>query len=225
MLRRVLSDAPRAFGVGQDCISLKSSDDSVVGLGLPGGNDTPCNAPPTSDMYDGPGIEGDIIDAHAQSTRDGVTYRLTEKDKGTAFLQVAAARGDKSLWSVPLRFVRAGGATGELGIVATPGIVVVIGSDHTDDDTLFVVGLAEDSGVERWSRELPKRPAVHVTSLGYNNRYVLLSEELGRRAHRPRPGHGEDRLATGPELRPAARPERRPRPDAERRGERRARIA
>ncbi len=176
-IRRVLSDAPLGFGMGDGCIALRSTDGEVVGLSLPSGHETHCAAHRHHDTLNGPGVDHDIIHAHLAAERAGVRYVLSERQRGTAFLEVAATRRHHTLWSVPLRFVRAGGPTGTLGIVATPGMVVVIGSQRTDSHkTLWVIGLADESGVERWATELPSRPAVDVRSMIFNQRYVVLSE-------------------------------------------------
>lgn len=53
----------------------------------------------------------------------------------------------------------------------------VLGSEQTDDDhSLDVIGLAAGSGAQRWALPLPPQSSVDVRSLGYNGRYVVLTE-------------------------------------------------
>jgi len=180
-IRRTLSDVLDEFGVGDDCISLRSEDGHVVRLSLEDGSAASCNARPDHRLTeDPPHIECSIISTlrRARTATDGdLRFELRPRRPGTPFLVVRGLRGQTELWKQSLRFVPVGGeAIGCVALTAAPGIVITIGSTRGTDNELSLIGLDAQTGIERYAIVQPPRASASLRGFGFNGRFVILSE-------------------------------------------------
>lgn len=176
-MRHVLTDEVFYYGSTQDCLRVRTDDGQRRSFALSDGSESRCEAPLGWRPHISHTVENGIISMlrrGARAERDGVSYRLTTRRPGTAFLVVSADQRGRELWNVPLRFVPVGGeAIGTLAIVATPGVVVAFGvARGSSDQGITAVGLNADGGTERFATNLPAFIA-SIDDVHYNERYVI----------------------------------------------------
>ena len=175
--RHVLDDSLDAYGVGDKCIRIRTRAKTKLGFSLTDGAAAECDTKLNGNKRFETTQHGILGTRHMrpmQRSADGHTFVLSTKHPGTRFLKVAAKKGKKELWKVPLRFVPVGGENiGRYAMVAMPGAVVVFGSDRKDDHSVYAVGLNADSGTERFATPLPKYSFLNK-QLYYNGRFVVV---------------------------------------------------
>ena len=176
-VRRALSDELDFYGVDDDCLAFKTSDNRTLGLSTEDGSERSCEIRARRR----PHIEDTTTCGIISTLRRGATfelddhtYKIDTRRPGTPFLQVSAKQGRRDLWDVPLRLVPVSGeAIGCLVGAAAPGVFTVFGSPRGNDHGLTVLGLNADSGTERWSLDIAGAYG-QVNEIYYNGRYVVV---------------------------------------------------
>ena len=182
-VRRALSDELDRYGVGEDCLALRTEDRAQLGLSLKDGSEQACNTATRRRPHIEDSTTCGIISTlrrGASFDLDGVAFHLGARRPGTPFLQASARRGRQELWDVPLRLVPVSGeAIGCFVGVATPGVFVVLGAPRGDDHAITALGLNAESGTERYAVDIGGSFG-RVRELFFNGRYVVIG--LLRRA-------------------------------------------
>ena len=179
--RRSLSDKLEYYGVGDDCISVRTADHQTVGLALAGGGETTCRASPKERAWgDPPSVECSIIstiDKPRKATDGARDFELRPRKPGTPFLTVRGLENRKELWKQTLRFIPVGGeAIGCIALTAAQGSVVTVGALRENEHELWLVGLDAATGIERFAHRQGPRSASRLQGFGYNQRFVIMGE-------------------------------------------------
>lgn len=176
-VRRALSDELDFYGVSDECIAFKTSDNQTLGLSVEDGSERSCDIRARRR----PHIEDTTTCGIISNLRRGATFEQADhtfhigtRRPGTPFLQVSAKQGRNELWDVPLRLVPVSGeAIGCLVGAAAPGVFMVFGAPRGNDHGLTVIGLNADSGTERWSIDIAGTYG-QINELYYNGRFVVV---------------------------------------------------
>lgn len=181
----MLRDGLRAMGIGDGCVSLKSQDGKTNGFAIPGGTSQECEVSAMHPIYEpGTGLVKSTKDKHSV-TKDGVTYTLTKRKRGTPMLAVTAKKGDRTLWSEKLDYR---GMSGSTGFAVGGGMVMLWAAKPGKWTKGILVGLDAKTGKQKYERHA-KGPASHVVGIfHYNGKYLVVGWWTGLRAFSPKNG-------------------------------------
>ncbi|MEC7524886.1 MAG: hypothetical protein VYE22_33710 [Myxococcota bacterium] len=181
-VRRSLSDEVDRYGVGRDCLTVRTDDRTIVRASLDDLSDARCDARPRIRPHieeeKAPGFQRGIISTLRRPVVAEVgpaRYELRTRRPGTPFLEVSARHGGRERWSRPLDIVPVNGeAIGTLALGASPAGPVAFGSPRgtRGRGALFMVGLDAESGAERFRRELE---GYDVQGVFDNGRFVVVA--------------------------------------------------
>jgi outer membrane protein assembly factor BamB len=146
-----VSDAPLAVGFGPGCASVELIDETFARLDLATGAERACSP---SSGHTNLERERTARAGKSPSVRAaGRTVTLTAKTTGTPILIVSS--DGPNAWERRLDLKALGGFR-ELDIQATQDVVVVLGSDPVEGDSLTLVGIEASNGQVIYSKSVGK---------------------------------------------------------------------
>ncbi|MCB9595425.1 MAG: hypothetical protein H6719_22080 [Sandaracinaceae bacterium] len=195
VLVRSLTDEVDRFGVTDRCLALRLEDGTRPSFSLETGNEASCSASYGSRPHISDSTTCGIISMNRRGrtvSAGEVSYQIHVRPRGTELLQVTARRRSRELWSRPLDLVPVGGtAIGCFAGAAFPGTAVVLGSerDGSRGTGLFAVGLAEETGEERYRLDLHGGSmGVSVRDVVNNGRFAIVTTSSSMTAIDPTTG-------------------------------------
>jgi len=173
-----LSDHVDRFGSTETCVALGMDDRSYLSVSLENGAASECEAPFDYRPMQRESVTCGIVSSNRRGREmdvGEVTYRIGARPAGTPRLEAEARVGREQRWVRPLDLMPVGGTIGCFAGVPVGPSFVVLGSPEPDGrDDLIAVGLASDTGMERWRRQLAQGHA-RVRDVRYNGRYVVVT--------------------------------------------------
>jgi hypothetical protein len=176
-------DELRAAAMGKGCAAIKTTDGSVMGVALPAGTPTECEAAFRS-PFDRPGMIG-LTGEKTELTVAGRRYTLTKRRSGTPVLTLRVEEQGKTLLEQELPYTA---ATFSSGLAVAGEHVVVFGARPGKQDQGVLVGLDAKTGAERYAVPLTGQVTNNIGAMFHNGRHVVLQYWTHLRAYDPATG-------------------------------------
>lgn len=186
-------DQLQSVGMGDGCVSLRTTDGSVVGVQLPGGapgepvelvETVECSTPRMRMSHQRDGII-ELTGSQTERVVDGKHYVLSKRKRGTPMLRFRVEDGSKTLVDRELPYVV---PTFGSGLAVGSGRAVVLGAALSAKDKGILVGLDTSSGEEVFATPLDGLVTHSVESIDFNGRYVVVQYWTELHAYDPATG-------------------------------------
>jgi hypothetical protein len=175
-----LADAARDYGADEECVPISLADGTTVGLRLPSGERGTCEAA-LSHRVTG-GLITEVHEYTNEMERDGTTYIVEPKKKGTQTLTVRARREGETVWTTPLGYALV--ERGLAPLAVTPQTIITYGAAPGSSDQGVLIGLDRSDGTPRFEMVQRNRwSGKFLSSLLYNGRHILLGWGFGLHAY------------------------------------------
>lgn len=176
-------DALQAAAMGKGCAALKTTDGSIMGVALPAGTPTECEATFRS-PFDTPGLIG-LTGEKTELTVGDRHVTLTKRRTGTPMLTLRVDEQGKTLFERELPYAA---ATFSSGLAVAGDRIVVFGTRPGNDDEGLLVGLDAKTGAELYAVTLEGQVTNNVEAIAFNGRHVVLQYWVYLRAYDPATG-------------------------------------
>jgi len=179
-------DKVSEFGVGTNCVQLKTDDGSTQGIQLPSGMAGACSVSGMHRYYSANklGIMG-LTDHQTELALGSRKYVLTQRQSGTEILTVTITEGTRPVWSKELPYAS---CTFGAGIAVAAGKIVLWAAHPADRDKGLIVGLDEATGNQLYEVAVPDTSSDSPEFFQFNGQYVLAVNWGALRAYEPSTG-------------------------------------
>lgn len=171
-VRVLLRDTLDSYAMGAGCVRLRTSDRSLQGIALPGGNVVACEtkAKFKNLREGGPGVIN-LTGSKATLEHEGRSYTLEKRKQGSGILSVRVAQGKKALWTRELPYIS---PTFDTGLTTNGRSIALWVAEPGAADKGILVGLDAETGEQRYAVRSPLMVSNSFRYFGYNGRFAVM---------------------------------------------------
>ncbi|MEM9461236.1 MAG: PQQ-binding-like beta-propeller repeat protein [Myxococcota bacterium] len=189
-------DQLRSVGMGDGCVSLETTDGSVIAARLPEGapgepvkpgkttKTVDCSAQRMRRSHQRDGII-ELTGSQTERVVDGKHYLLSKRERGTPMLRFRVTEESKTLVDRELPYVV---PTFGSGLAVGSGRAVVLGAALSAKGKGILVGLDASTGEEVFATPLEGLVTHSANSMDFNGRYVVVQYWTELHAYDPATG-------------------------------------